>query len=80
MLIRKCFGHRRSNVGASLLAIAVCQATSMSDVNQSSRASSLPQESVSIIEVGSTGRQSLPHPAHVATRHTPDQRNRGDWR
>ncbi|QBZ87366.1 hypothetical protein EPZ47_01125 [Pseudomonas viciae] len=31
-------------VGASLLAIAVCQPTSMSDVMASSRASSLPQD------------------------------------
>jgi hypothetical protein len=36
------WGHRKP-VGASLLAIAACQATSILDVPTSSRAGSLPQ-------------------------------------
>ncbi|KAB0526653.1 hypothetical protein F7R20_09670 [Pseudomonas brassicacearum subsp. brassicacearum] len=39
----RVFKQPQTNVGASLLAIAVCQSTSMLNIRPSSRASSLPQ-------------------------------------
>ncbi|AWM94132.1 hypothetical protein DJ564_26795 [Pseudomonas sp. 31-12] len=44
-LCPKFMPHHKSPVGASLLAIAVCQPPLMLNVAQSSRAGSLPQES-----------------------------------
>ncbi|PNB75352.1 hypothetical protein C1X64_05505 [Pseudomonas sp. GW456-E7] len=39
----RSYKHPKTNVGASLLAIAVCQSTLMLNFRPSSRASSLPQ-------------------------------------
>ncbi|MVW85710.1 hypothetical protein EI969_07090 [Pseudomonas sp. PB101] len=49
--------RHRSTVGASSLAIAQCQSTSMPDVPASSRASSLPQVSVVSSDLASDTNQ-----------------------
>ena len=49
--------RHRSTVGASLLAMAECQSTSMLDVPASSRASSLPQVSVASTNTRHTTKQ-----------------------
>ncbi len=53
----KCLSHHKTKVGASLLAMAECQPVSMLDVPASSRASSLPQVSVTPTNACHTTKQ-----------------------
>ncbi len=53
----KCLSHHKTKVGASLLAMAECQPVSMLDVPALSRASSLPQVSVTPTNACHTTKQ-----------------------